>query len=237
MAEGKGMFKGSSEGGLFVSEKNSGKNNKVWMFLLFLIVIFAVIFGYSKHQEHARKAKIEEVMAQQQTNPTDVQYQYYENGEQEKALPPGTSKTGNQAVAPVASATGTTTGSATTVAPLSTTVPVEPSTEVMAPAVKETKVIKSAKAKLSKKSTSLKSTIGSAFSIQVASFKDQSRADSVVADLKKKNFEPYVIAKDLGDKGTWYRIYVGHFDSKKNAEEALTTLPKAYKGLIVTAKK
>ncbi|MBF0484744.1 MAG: SPOR domain-containing protein [Candidatus Omnitrophica bacterium] len=228
MADGKGMFKGSSEGGLFVSDKKPGNNNKVWLFLLFLIGLFAVLFIYNKHQEQVRKAKMEELMTQQTTNSTDVQYQFYENGEQDKTMPAGTSKTGTQAL------NSPTTATQEVVAPAATGT-AKAVSETTTEAVKATKAVKSVAEKTVSKA--VKSSIGSAYAIQVASFKEESKANTVVANLKKHSFEPYIITKDLGEKGIWYRVYVGHFDSKKAAEAVVGTLPKEYKGLVVASKK
>jgi DedD protein len=71
------------------------------------------------------------------------------------------------------------------------------------------------------------------FTIQVASFKDKTKADKALEDLKKKGYAAYNFTRDLGDKGVWYRIYVGKFDTKSQAEELLTEVKKEYSNSFI----
>lgn len=71
------------------------------------------------------------------------------------------------------------------------------------------------------------------FTIQVASFQDKARAELVSEELKKKGYIPVISAKDLGDKGTWYRVWVGDFESEEKARELLKTLKEDYKDSFI----
>lgn len=71
------------------------------------------------------------------------------------------------------------------------------------------------------------------FTIQVASFQDKARAELVSEELKKKGYIPVISAKDLGDKGTWYRVWVGDFESEEKAGELLKTLKEDYKDSFI----
>lgn len=76
-------------------------------------------------------------------------------------------------------------------------------------------------------------TAGVGFTIQVASFQDKARAELVSEELKKKGYIPVISAKDLGDKGTWYRVWVGDFESEEKARELLKTLKEDYKDSFI----
>jgi len=71
------------------------------------------------------------------------------------------------------------------------------------------------------------------FVIQVASFQDKKRADVVVEELNKKGDAPMIETKDLGEKGIWYRVYVGGFETKDQAQGLLDIVKKDYPGSFI----
>ena len=73
------------------------------------------------------------------------------------------------------------------------------------------------------------------FTIQVGSFKDKPKAEKIVTDLNKKQFSGYMVANNLGEKGTWYRVYIGKFDTKAQAEETLAKVKTDYKESFIIA--
>ena len=76
------------------------------------------------------------------------------------------------------------------------------------------------------------------FTIQVASFKDKAKAEKVVNDLNKNQFSAYIVANTTPDKGTWYRVYAGKFETKDQAEASLTKIKATYKeSFIISPKK
>jgi len=76
---------------------------------------------------------------------------------------------------------------------------------------------------------------GKRFAIQVASFRKKKRAISFVNSLKKYNYEAYIVAKNLGQKGTWYRVRIGNFSSKNEANSALKEIKAKYLQSFVTS--
>jgi len=44
-----------------------------------------------------------------------------------------------------------------------------------------------------------------------------------------------MIAMDLDDKGVWYRIYVGNFENKQQAEEYWVTVKNDYQDSFIRA--
>jgi len=72
------------------------------------------------------------------------------------------------------------------------------------------------------------------FTIQVASFKAKNRAEKALAELNKEGHSSaYIVSKDLGAKGVWYRVYIGKYDTKKQTEEFLKEIKKKYKSSFV----
>ena len=62
--------------------------------------------------------------------------------------------------------------------------------------------------------------------IQVASLKDPKIADRMVARLKDKWYPAYRTVAEVPGKGTWYRVRIGSFKGKTDAEETLERLKK-----------
>lgn len=74
-----------------------------------------------------------------------------------------------------------------------------------------------------------------AFSVQVYSFKEKSRADAALKLLKEKNYQGYVMVSDLGERGIWYRVRVGTFSTEEEARRILESVIQDFKsGIIVT---
>ena len=71
------------------------------------------------------------------------------------------------------------------------------------------------------------------FTIQVASFQEMTKAEKVSVGLKEKGYQPVISAKELPEKGTWYRVFVGDFDNEEAAKELLNTLKETYKDSFI----
>ncbi len=71
------------------------------------------------------------------------------------------------------------------------------------------------------------------FTIQVVSVQKFAHALKAFEALRKKGFRPFIEFADLGSGGTWYRVRVGRYPDKREAEKALsavrakTSLPAA----------
>lgn len=55
------------------------------------------------------------------------------------------------------------------------------------------------------------------FTVNIASFKDKGNADRLMRELEEKGYEVFVEKADVPQKGTWYRVSVGRFFSRKDA--------------------
>ncbi len=71
------------------------------------------------------------------------------------------------------------------------------------------------------------------FTIQVASFQDKARAEIVANGFKLKGYQPVISAKELPEKVTWYRVFVGDFDTEEEAKSLLDKLKENHKDSFI----
>jgi cell division septation protein DedD len=63
---------------------------------------------------------------------------------------------------------------------------------------------------------------GGAFTLQLSSFQSREEADRFAARLRDRGYAPYIVAAEVANKGTWYRVRMGSFPSKDAAARYLT---------------
>jgi cell division septation protein DedD len=56
------------------------------------------------------------------------------------------------------------------------------------------------------------------YSVYLGSYKTRGTAAKAVSDYRRKGLSPYWVKIDLAQKGIWYRIFVGRFETRDNAE-------------------
>ncbi len=79
---------------------------------------------------------------------------------------------------------------------------------------------------------------GVKYTIQIASFKKESKAKKVLENLKEKKIDAFIVKRNLGERGIWYRVYVGTFDTMRQAKDLLTDVRKLYReSFIISPKK
>jgi cell division septation protein DedD len=71
------------------------------------------------------------------------------------------------------------------------------------------------------------------YAVQLYSFREQSRADSIVNKLKADGVPAYAQISDLGTKGTWYRVRVGSYKNADEAQAMLVALIQDHKDSII----
>ena len=67
-------------------------------------------------------------------------------------------------------------------------------------------------------------TKASGYTIQVISVQTFDEALRTVRRLRDTGFQPYIRNADLGARGTWYRVRVGHYRDKEEARKALSEI-------------
>jgi cell division septation protein DedD len=56
------------------------------------------------------------------------------------------------------------------------------------------------------------------FSVCLSSFPEHERSKKATLQYRKKGLSPYIVKVQL-NKGTWYRVYTGHFERREDADE------------------
>lgn len=74
------------------------------------------------------------------------------------------------------------------------------------------------------------------FALQIASFRDIAQAGQEVNRWNEKGYDAQYVKADLGQKGIWYRVYIGKFDSPEEARsfQKIITKKEGIKAYIVT---
>ncbi|MCL2179354.1 MAG: SPOR domain-containing protein [Proteobacteria bacterium] len=62
------------------------------------------------------------------------------------------------------------------------------------------------------------------WALQVSSHREQEDAERVVAKLSDRGYMAYVVSTELGERGTWYRVRMGQFGSRQEAERVADKL-------------
>ncbi|WP_224246173.1 SPOR domain-containing protein [Hyalangium gracile] len=63
---------------------------------------------------------------------------------------------------------------------------------------------------------------GGAFTLQLSAFQTREEADRFAARLRDRGYAPYIVAAEVPNKGTWYRVRMGSFPTKDAATRYLT---------------
>ena len=91
-----------------------------------------------------------------------------------------------------------------------------------APAKHEEKVAKTPVEKIKEVQKSLlvnQPTPGGKYTLQIASYPNANEARKHLDNLAKAGMKTFVREKELGDKGRWFRVYIGGYETKKEAEK------------------
>ncbi len=198
-----------------------------WPFWLFLIVIVLVIVFSLNYQKKSEPVHLGEIFEEGTTQKIDYVYKPEENvvqqaiGEEGVPVAPAV----KTAVEPVSAPT------AAPVAAQPAVKPVVPTTQVTsAPAVSP--------APVSTSTQPASSAAGDKYVIQVLASKDKASSEKALERVRKNGFESaYLQTVDLGEKGTWYRIYVGGFKTKTEADASLAKVKVSYSDAFVRSLK
>ncbi|NIN93104.1 hypothetical protein GTN42_05865 [bacterium] len=55
------------------------------------------------------------------------------------------------------------------------------------------------------------------YTVHIASFRDEGNADRVMKELDEKGYKAFIEKATIPQKGTWYRVSVGRFPSRREA--------------------
>jgi DedD protein len=103
------------------------------------------------------------------------------------------------------------------------------------PLVSQKRVTKSKRAQTQKRTLAdVKPVPSGTTAVQVASTKDEASAAALVRKLKQLGYAGFSVRADIPNKGTWYRVRVGPYRSKSEAEQIRQELLKdQFEGIVV----
>ncbi len=83
-----------------------------------------------------------------------------------------------------------------------------------------------------------KTSHGGKFSIQVGSYSSSTEAKTRVSHWKKRGYSAFMTTGEIPGKGTWYRVRLGAFSSKPEAQKFLDKIKTKEKtdGIVVPSK-
>jgi DedD protein len=64
------------------------------------------------------------------------------------------------------------------------------------------------------------------FTLQISSFQERAEADALVARLTGSGYKPYLVMSNVPDKGIFFRVRIGEFGSKGDAQDAKAEFEK-----------
>lgn len=81
----------------------------------------------------------------------------------------------------------------------------------------------------------VKSAGGMQYSVQIGAYQDQREAAYHVEEWKAKGYPAYMMIADLGERGRWYRVRLGGFPTKEDADHYLGDLrsKESINGIVV----
>ncbi|MCD4780556.1 MAG: SPOR domain-containing protein [Candidatus Omnitrophica bacterium] len=214
------------------TRKGSLKNS--WLISFFIVGVIAIVYMAFRHQAD-NKIPFSEIFPEEDKYPVDIEYEFVDAPV--VTLPTEATGSSLESVAvdqQHKQVTPTGTMVEQVVPPATIAKTVEPPQDVQQ--------VASAKAEqeIKQEQVSLPDILNQSpqvYAIQIASFKKIERAKELLRELIQKDYDAYVVQKDLGSKGVWYRIYVGKFQTKDSADQALTDVKKNYKSSFVIAPK
>ncbi len=202
---------------------------KSWYIVIFVAAVMITVVITLNYKSRQKSEDLSELVSEEESSSPDVQYEFMDNAPQTTENAAGMT----ESMAPTAMKPAPQAAPAPSLQPATMVKPKNSSlNEPEAYQAKATSVPSAPS--VSPSAAAAQHT----FTIQVSSFKDQKKADLFLAEVRKKEATAYMLTKELGEKGTRYRICVGDFMAKAQADEYLKKIQEIYKeGFVVAIKK
>lgn len=190
----------------------------VWTLVGGVLVTVLIAFNYERGKD---AVPLSEIFPEKGALNSEVEYEFFDTDEKGSALV-STAETKQQSLRPVQPSPA-----------VAAKVPAASTPIAKQPAVSPGPVAKPKAAATVTAGASMGPAAGGGsgkiYTIQVAAFKDRSRADKAVAQAQQKGYSAYVDERSRDDGGTWYQICIGKFDAQSPAKELLTKVKQDYK--------
>ncbi len=191
----------------------------VWTLVGGVLITVLIAFNYERGKE---AVPLSEIFPEKGIANQEVEYEFFDTDEKGSALVATTEK--KQTIRPPQQLAPTV-ATKTPAAPVSA----KPAAVSSAPIPKVKPKTTVAAATVSSTGTGTTGGSGKVYTIQVAAFKERTRADKAVAQAQQKGYSAYVDEKSRSDGSVWYQICIGKFDTQTPAKELLTKIKQDYK--------
>lgn len=195
----------------------------VWTLVGGVLVTVLIAFNYERGKE---TVPLSEIFPGKGALHNEVEYEFFDTDEKGSALVATPEM--KQPSRPVQSAPAV-----VTKAPVTSSVPLKQTAAAPSPAAKAKSTLVVGLGSFvtpagSSGGTTVTGGSGKIYTIQVAAFKERSRADKAVAQAQQKGYSAYVDEKSRSDGSIWYQICVGKFDTQSPAKELLIKIKQDY---------
>ena len=196
--------------------------NSILTWVIIAGIVIIILIGYN-YQSNKNAVPLSEIFPEEKTTPADIEYEFVDETAKPVQAEPTTSE-------PAKIAQQQTAPQQTTTAPAKTAETTQP-IKAQQPAATAITSKSTQEALKDIKSKEIP------FTIQIASFKTKDAAQTSLNKVLEKGYQGFILSKNLGEKGTWHRVYVGIFKTKPEAEQVLTKLKQDYPSSFVITPK
>lgn len=200
----------------------------VWVFVIAIVGVVLFAFNYTGNKE---SVPLSEIFPEQQSgDASKIEYEFVENKGKDAA-----STDAQATTQPGAAETAAAAGTAPSATGKESKPAVQPAPSATVPTVAKTEPASAPKQVASSPVKSNFSDIP--FTIQVSSHKNREQAEIALKGITAAGYPAQIVEINLGDKGKWYRIYVGNFQTKEQANSYLANLKPTYKDSFIISPK
>lgn len=101
----------------------------------------------------------------------------------------------------------------------------------------QTKPVRQPQPKMAAKPVAKTTAQKGRFAIQIAAVQDAQNAEKLVTKLRKKGYRAYQIRAEVTGKGVWYRVRVGAYENRTEADKILVKLKgDKFGGMVVSTR-
>lgn len=191
----------------------------VWALVGAIVITVLIAFNYERGRE---AVPLSEIFPEKEATNNAVEYEFFDSDETPTATP-STATTKTPVQAPVV---------AVSVPKKVVTAPAAAKARPAGAAFVAAPAIAPAASTIVPASSAIPGTstaIGKVYTIQVAAFKEQSRANKAVEQAQQKGYTAFIDQRSKSDGSVWYQICIGRFDGQQAAKELLAKLQQDYK--------
>lgn len=207
----------------------------IWGLIVGVIIAVLIVFNYDAHKN---KTPISKILPGEETQSEDFEYEFMDSTAETTSVGAVTTDAQEQ-VKTMTSMMDADSEDKKISAPsieVAAQIPSAKSTTLTKPSVVTSQNATIARTSSAPSSMTPSSSSGQ-YTIQISSFNDKSKADLFLSKVRQKEADAYIFTRDLKEKGIWYRVCVGQFTNKPEANNYWERIKEEFKGSFVISLK